>query len=101
MARRSGKRNYSPGDIVWLEFIQRLKQTNMPLKEIKRYSELRYAGDATISERKHMLLSHRDRLRSEIDRLNGHLDALLVKIKTYEKMEREYESLSKGPGKTG
>ena len=44
VARRSGKRDYSPADVVWLEFIQRLKATSMPLKEIRQYSQLRYAG---------------------------------------------------------
>lgn len=101
VARRSGKRDYSPADVVWLEFIQRLKATNMPLKEIRQYSQLRYAGDATISERKDMLLSHKARLRTEIDKLKTHQQALRVKIQTYEKMELEYESLSKGPQKSG
>ena len=101
VARKSGKRDYSPRDVVWLQFIQRLKETSMPLKDIARYSELRYEGDGTIGERKEMLLSHRGRLQAEIGRLQGHLEALRGKIKTYEEMEREYEPVSKGPGKTG
>jgi DNA-binding transcriptional MerR regulator len=101
LARKSGRRDYGSRDMVWLEFIQRLKNTNMPLKEIKRYSDLRYAGDKTISERKAMLLSHKERLKHEIKKLQAHLEILEAKIGIYEKMEQEHESLSKGAAKTG
>ena len=101
VARKSSRRDYTPKDIVWLEFIRRLKETNMPLKEIQRYSRLRYDGDHTINLRREMLSAYRQRLQSEIGRLEKHLEALRVKIQTYGKMELEYESLSKGPGKAG
>ena len=94
--RSGGIRRYGESDIKWLEFIGRLKSTGMPLAEIAQYAKLRYEGDDTISRRKDMLLSHRARLRREIENLQNHYEALEKKIQTYEHMEREYESIRKG-----
>ncbi len=91
--RSGGKRVYTEHDLVWLEFIQRLKATGMPLSKIGLYSELRYQGDATISERKEMLLLHRDKILEEAERLKHHLGMLEKKICIYEEMEKKNESL--------
>ena len=34
----SNRRCYSDKDLTWIEFIKRLKDTGMPIKEIKHYS---------------------------------------------------------------
>ena len=78
--RVSGRRNYSKADLAWLEFIQRLKRTRMPLKEILQYANLWYEGDRTIKQRKAMLLTHRHRLVDEMAALQAHLDILDRKI---------------------
>lgn len=52
------RRIYSEKDIEWVKFLQRLKNTGMSLKEMKRYSDLRYEGDSTISERLKILQNH-------------------------------------------
>lgn len=98
--RASGRRYYSSQDQSWLEFINRLKATGMPLKQIRLYADLRYAGDETISERKVMLLSHRQDLESTIDRLQFNLVALDHKIKLYEAMEKKHDALRKRTEKT-
>ncbi len=82
-----GKRFYSRQDVLWVEFIVRLKKTGMPLREIKTYARLRYEGDNTISERKLMLINHKARLKNEIKKLRESLSALETKIETYTKME--------------
>jgi len=55
----TGRRVYEENDIEWVKFICRLKETGMPLKDIRRYSELRYMGSETMSERLGMLEKHR------------------------------------------
>lgn len=52
------RRIYSDKDIEWVKFLQRLKNTGMSLKEMKRYAVLRYEGDSTISERLEILQNH-------------------------------------------
>lgn len=54
-----GRRIYEESDIEWVKFIQRLKDTGMLLKDIKKYSNLRYGGDVTMPERLSMLKKHR------------------------------------------
>ncbi len=93
VTRKGGKRDYSDEDIRWLKFILRLKKTKMPLKEIKKYSELRYEGNSTISERKEMLLKHKTNLLEELSTLKSHLDFLENKIQIYEEMESEQREI--------
>jgi DNA-binding transcriptional MerR regulator len=93
--RASGRRVYTDRDLIWLEFVLRLKATGMSLARIKRYADLRYKGDGTVSKRKAMLLSHRQDLESAIDRLTSNLVALDHKIELYEAMEKEHDTLRK------
>ena len=73
----SGRRAYGEGDIAWIQFLRRLKETGMPLKAIRRYSELRYAGPSTMPQRLEMLRSHREYVldqRRRWDECLRHLD---------------------------
>jgi DNA-binding transcriptional MerR regulator len=65
----------------------------MPLGQIRRYADLRYAGDETITERKAMLLSHRQDLKSNIKQLRSNLVALDRKIEIYAAMEKKHDTL--------
>ena len=65
--RNSGnRRGYYDKDLTWIEFIKRLKDTGMPIKEIKHYAELRAAGDSTLSERMECWCSTDRRLMSRL-----------------------------------
>lgn len=83
-ARDSGnRRRYSEQDLAWVEFIQRLKDTGMPIKEIKRYASLRRAGDATLPERMEMLKAHHEALEEQILEMLEHRRKLEQKISYY------------------
>ena len=45
-----GRRDYGEEDLAWIAFLCRLKETGMPLREIRRYAELRYAGPSTMPQ---------------------------------------------------
>lgn len=79
----SGRRNYSESDIKWAEFIIRLKDTGMPIREIKRYARLRAKGNTTLDERLKMLLTHQKNLNAQIAKLMEHKSKLDDKIKYY------------------
>ena len=81
----SGHRQYRADAVAWLDFVLRLKITGMPLAEIRKYAELRAAGDVTLQPRLMMLELHRKRLVSNISELSENLTALDSKIKTYRK----------------
>jgi DNA-binding transcriptional MerR regulator len=81
----SGRRLYRADAVAWLEFVLRLKFTGMPLAEIRKYAQLRSAGDTTLRPRLTMLELHRKRLVSHLSELSENLAALDSKIKTYRK----------------
>ncbi|MCB6560628.1 MULTISPECIES: MerR family transcriptional regulator [Eggerthellaceae] len=87
---RSGHREYSDADLSWVAFIERLKETGMPLAQIKRYADLRAQGDSTMEERMDMLTSHRERVLGEMAKWRENLSHLDDKIAYYEsKIEKE------------
>lgn len=88
-------RLFDAEDLDWAIFINKLKKTGISLKEIKRYTELRKIGDATITERKELLLKHRIKILKEYEKVQGHLRLLDDKINLYNQMEIEYDNQSK------
>ncbi|MDO5638989.1 MAG: MerR family transcriptional regulator [Neisseria sp.] len=85
----ANRRRYAAKDIEWAEFIKRLKETGMPIKEIKRYALLRAAGDESLGERMAMLVQHRQQLNRQIALLLQHQEKLDLKIDIYrEKIAR-------------
>lgn len=80
----SNRRRYSDEDLAWVAFIRRLKDTAMPIQEIKRYAALRAAGDSTLNERLEMLLLHRQVLKENIAQLQAHQIRLDAKIDFYQ-----------------
>lgn len=79
----SNRRCYSDQDLAWVEFIKRLKDTGMPIKEIQNYAKLRETGDSTMNERMEMLTAHREALREQIKLLHNHMEKLDGKIDYY------------------
>ena len=55
-----------------MEFIKRLKDTGMPIKEIRHYAELRADCDPIFSERMEMLVQHRQALNEQIAQQQEH-----------------------------
>jgi len=81
--KENGRRLYSDGDISWIQFIKRLKDTGMPIKEIQKYAQLRAQGDSTLEERMEMLIQHRAVLKDEIAAMQENLTNLDDKISYY------------------
>lgn len=81
--KQNGRRCYGETDVIWMQFIKRLKDTEMPIKEIKKYAELRAVGDSTMNERMEMLIKHRTALKEKIAKSNEHLEKLNDKINYY------------------
>lgn len=83
-------RKYGPEDLEWAIFVNKLKNTGISLKKIQRYTELRKIGDATISERKELLVEHRIKILKEYEQVKEYLDLLNNKIELYDQMELTY-----------
>lgn len=93
--RENGRRVYSEADTEWIEFIKRLKETKMPIREIQKYADLRTKGDSTLIHRMEMLTDHRINLKKEIQALQEHLEALDIKIQNYDRQIKKKNTLPK------
>lgn len=86
----NGRRVYTDSDIRWIEFIKRLKDTGMTIKDIQKYAQLRAQGDGTMVDRMDMLTKHREAVKAEIAKWEEHLEKLENKIDFYQQtMERQ------------
>jgi DNA-binding transcriptional MerR regulator len=84
---RSGQRDYDVSILNWIEFLGRLKTTDMPIREMLRYAELLERGDQTFSQRREMLESHRKRVKERLTELSACLRVLDTKIASYKEAE--------------
>lgn len=82
----SGHRDFSNDDLTWVEFIKRLKDTAMPLKDIQVYAKLRHEGETTQQLRMDMLKHHAMQLEEKINSEKDNLQKLKLKIAHYEKL---------------
>lgn len=80
----NGYRSYSQEDVVWIEFLKRLRATGMPIREIHRYAELVRQGGQTMPERLQLLKQHQSRVEQHLKEVEQHLEAITTKIAYYE-----------------
>ena len=81
---QSSQRSYNENDLAWVQFIQRLKDTGMHLKDIHRYADLRYQGDSSLKERLEILHKHRSFVKEQIKNWQISLKKLDHKIEWYQ-----------------
>lgn len=81
---KNDRRNYTEEDKAWLSFILKLKETAMPIKEIRKYAQLRYKGDAALGERLELLYTHRVHMLEEKKKLEETIQYLNLKIDVFE-----------------
>lgn len=79
-------RLYSDFDIQWIQFLTKVKSTNMPLKDIQRYAELMAKGNSTLAEREEMLLKHKQRITEQISTLSNILIQIDNKLQRYQRI---------------
>ncbi len=89
-SKSSGHRRYSEEDLRLLHFLKRMRETGMHIRQMKRYVALILAGDATIEERRRMLVAHRETVCDGITQLQTHLAAIDEKINGYMVLSQEY-----------
>lgn len=95
--RVNGRRVFKDEDFAWLRVLHCLKNTGMPLREIRRYLELIQQGDASLRERQAIILQQKESLEEQISFLQYNLKELEYKAWYYEKaIEAGSESIHAG-----
>ncbi|MGQ4414321.1 MerR family transcriptional regulator [Streptomyces sp. SAS_269] len=79
----TGQRRYSNRDLDWLEFVNKLRLTGMPVADMVRYAELVREGESTYAERQELLESTRRDVLARIAELHDTLAVLNRKISFY------------------
>jgi DNA-binding transcriptional MerR regulator len=80
----SGHRRYDDADLAWIEVLQRLRATGMPIRRIRQYAELVRAGEGNERERLELLQEHREAVRATLAEVQRHLAFIDKKIDIYE-----------------
>lgn len=79
----NGHRRFDQGDLDWLSVLRCLRETGMPIAEMRRYAESARVGDATLTERMMLLVEHEARVERHIADLRAQQQHLRGKIDWY------------------
>ena len=88
----AGRRLFTAEDIDWIFFIKKLKDTGMPIKDIREYALLRYQGDSTIQQRLKILEIQKLVVEKEMAKWESNLQNLNDKIEIYKNKLNSKES---------
>lgn len=84
-----GRRRFTERDVWWLNLLRCLRDTEMPIAEMLRFTEMVRAGDATRPDRLDLLESHDAHIESRIARLRECQSQLQTKITHYRDLEAQ------------
>lgn len=87
----SGNRLFTDNDLEWLGLICCLKNTGMPIRQIKKFIQGAIEGDNTLESRIEMLLEHRKDVLKQMEDLNKNLEKINWKINYYSSSLEKYQ----------
>lgn len=83
----TGHRRYGEADLARVVFLQRLRGTGMPVREIRAYVELVRRGEDDATSRLALLETHRARVVAALDELTACLEVIDRKIDRYRRSQ--------------
>ncbi|MDT2570166.1 transcriptional regulator [Enterococcus sp. HMSC29A04] len=86
-----GVRDFQEEDISWVEFIKCMRDSGLSIDSLAKYSELYQQGDATLIERKKILIEEYQKLLEKQRLINGTVARLEAKLENYDQMIQECE----------
>jgi DNA-binding transcriptional MerR regulator len=78
-----GRRRFSADDLGFLGILRCLRDTGMPIAEMRRYAELSRGSDKTLDDRIALLEAHDERIDQQIETLRAQQEHLRGKIHYY------------------
>jgi DNA-binding transcriptional MerR regulator len=79
----SGHRRFRDNDLEWLGILRCLRDTGMPIAQMRQYAELTRGGQVTLAERLNLLTEHDTRVQQQIALLLAQHEHLQEKIDWY------------------
>ncbi|MFF0286742.1 MerR family transcriptional regulator [Streptomyces sp. NPDC005262] len=86
----SGRRRYGADDLAWLSGLVMLRETGMPIADIRRYAAL-VRRQGTDAERLQILEQHRREVIARMEQTRKHLAAIDRKIAAYRNVVGTHE----------
>ncbi|MDU1911274.1 MerR family transcriptional regulator [Fusobacterium sp.] len=80
----AGRRVYDDEDMETINTITCLKNTGMPIKEIRKFIKCTIKGDSTLKERRKMVLKQKKMVEEKIEELKKELNKINKKLDYYE-----------------
>lgn len=77
-------RLFSEEDLEWVKIVQCLRETGMPLAEVKEFIQLCLIGDATIPKRYQLIQNQVQKAEQELAAMEQRIDTLRRKVEYYE-----------------
>ncbi len=94
---KSGNRIFTKDDMKMLSLICCLKNTGMPIKEIKQFTDWQNEGNQTLHARSDMLVKHKKDVLKQIEDLKKHLHLIDRKLDYYSDACHAYDTNSPIP----
>jgi DNA-binding transcriptional MerR regulator len=88
----NGHRRYSAEDIVWLEFLVRLRATGMSIQQVLEFANLVREQPTDVRQRRSLLEAHRNKVKQSLEELANHLNVIELKIEHYKHLEATGEN---------
>jgi DNA-binding transcriptional MerR regulator len=82
-------RRYTPNDIGWIAFLNKLRATGMSIQQMQAYAELQRQGDSSLPQRLEMLKEHQRKVEARMAELQEHLKYIHYKVGVYEAIVAE------------
>jgi DNA-binding transcriptional MerR regulator len=79
----SGHRRFTSEDLEWVVMITRLRATGMPIRRIREYAELVWAGEGNERERLAIMEAHREQVLERLAEIERNLALIDYKIGLY------------------
>ncbi|SDT00436.1 MerR family transcriptional regulator [Actinopolymorpha singaporensis] len=84
----SGQRRFTDEDVTWLRLLRCMRDTEMPLAEMRRYADLHRAGPARLVERLALLEEHGRRVEHRLAHLQSCWTVIQDEIQTAAEAEQ-------------
>lgn len=82
-------RLFSEDNLDWINLVHCLRDTGMPLADIKQYIELSNQGNSTAEERYHIILKQKEKAEQEIIKMQERVALLKKKTDYYKELLEE------------
>lgn len=79
-----GRRRYSRTDVEWLQICTRLRESGMPMAQLREFAALVREGPGNEKQRLALLQSHETRIRAQLFALQQCLEVIEHKVNVYQ-----------------